>query len=102
MPLRGFLIGVLTLSLLDVVLSSQLSASNASLVLQIPATIAQHVISPFEPAVPDLRKHRSGGATGADNPYAQAQANIQAISATYQAQNTPAAPSSAGNVGIEA
>lgn len=97
--MRGFFMAVLGLAVLDVVLSSQAAADNSSLVLKIPAAIAQHVISPFEPAIPDLRKHKSGAAFS-DNPYAQAQANIQAVSATYQAPNAPA-PSS-GTVGIEA
>lgn len=99
--MRGFFMAVLGLAVLDVVVSSTAAANNSSLVLSIPAAIAQHVISPFEPAIPDLRKHNPASATGASNPYAQAQANIQAVSAgTYQAPNAPA-PSS-GTVGIEA
>lgn len=99
--MRGFFMAVLGLAVLDVVVSSQTAAANSSLVLTIPAAIAQHVISPFEPAIPDLRKRKAASATGASNPYAQAQANIAAVSATYQAPNSPA-PSSGGDVGIEA
>lgn len=99
--MRGFFLAVLGLAVLDVVVSSQTAAANSSLVLTIPAAIARHVISPFEPAIPDLRKHAPAGSTDTSNPYAQAQTNIAAVSATYQAPNAPA-PSSGGNVGIEA
>lgn len=88
--MRGFLIGALTLTILDAVVSTVGAAQRASALLSIPSEIVTYIVSPSKPAIPDLRKHKTSSTGPADNPFAAAAANAQTIAASYAAAAAPA------------
>jgi len=88
--MRGFFLAAITLAVLEAAVSSQAAANRAGTILALPGTIARYIISPTEPAIPELRKKSTATstATAADNPFAQAALNSQLISATWTTQAT--------------
>lgn len=90
--MRGFLIGALVLTALDAAVSSVPAAGRAAALLSIPTSIVTYIVSPTKPAIPDLRKHKPSSTGPADNPFAAATANMQAISAAWSTQAQAPAP----------
>lgn len=89
MNVRWFIVGALTLTALDAMLSSQAAADRTATLFTVPAAIIEHIVSPTLPAIPDLRKRAPAGSTTSDNPFLSSAQNAQAISASWTTQAAP-------------
>lgn len=68
MSWRGLITGVLGLALLEAAVSTNAAAGRIGNLLSGVSSVVSHVLSPTVPAIPDLRKHGSGGASTSSAP----------------------------------